>query len=60
MIVSCNTTEGASEGPWLRTKIDAILGYLLGVTSRRTTSGDKLLISPPFDNAVKNPCEGSK
>ena len=54
MVMPCGMTGGASGGPWLLTRINANLGYVYGVTSRRTTSGDKLLISTPFDNAVKD------
>lgn len=60
MVMSCDMTGGASGGPWLRTRIDANLGYVFGVTSRRTTSGNKLLISTPFDSSVKNLFEGIK
>lgn len=58
MVMPCDMTSGASGGPWLRARIDADLGYVFGVTSRRTTSGDKLLISTPFDNAVRNLFKG--
>lgn len=54
MVMPCGMTGGASGGPWLRSRIDANLGYVFGVISRRTTSGEKLLISTPFDDAVKN------
>ncbi|MEW6943505.1 hypothetical protein V3M81_09475 [Trueperella pyogenes] len=60
MIMPCDMTGGASGDPWLRTRIDANLGYVFGVTSRRTTSGSKLLISTPFDDAVKNLFRGIK
>lgn len=58
MVMSCGMTGGASGGPWLRSRIDANLGYVFGVTSRRTTSGEQLLISTPFDDAVKNLFQG--
>lgn len=58
MVMRCDMTGGASGGPWLRTRIDTNLGYVFGVTSRRTTSGEKLLISTPFDDAVNNLFQG--
>lgn len=54
MVMPCDMTGGASGGPWLKSQIDANLGYVFGVTSRRTTSGEKLLISTPFNDAVVN------
>ncbi len=60
MVMPCGMTGGASGGSWLRTRINANLGYVYGVTSRGTTSGDKLLISTPFDNAVKDLFRGVK
>lgn len=60
MVMPCNMTGGASGGPWLRSRIDANLGYVFGVTSRGTTSGEKLLISTPFDDAVNNLFQGIK
>ena len=56
----CSMTGGASGGPWLRSRIDENLGYVFGVTSRRTTSGEQLLISTPFDAAVNNLFHGLK
>lgn len=58
MVMPCDMTGGASGGPWLRSRTDANVGYVFGVTSRRTTSGEKLLISTPFNDAVKNLFEG--
>lgn len=54
MVIPCDMTGGASGGPWLRARSDWNLGYVYGVTSRRTTSGEKLLISTPFDSSVKS------
>lgn len=60
MVMPCNMTGGASGGPWLRSRIDENLGYVFGVTSRRTTSRERLLISTPFDAAVNNLFQGIK
>lgn len=54
MVMPCSMTGGASGGPWLRSRIDTNLGYVFGVTSRQTTSGQKLLISTPFNGAVND------
>ena len=56
----CTMTGGASGVPWLRSRIDENLGYVFGVTSRRTISGDEMLISTPFDAAVNNLFQGIK
>lgn len=60
MVMPCDMTGGANGGRWLRTRINVNLGYVFGVTSRRMTSGGKLLISTPFDNAVKDFSRGIK
>lgn len=50
MAISCDMTGGASGGPWVLARgRSENLGYVFGVTSRRTTNGPPLLISTPFD-----------
>jgi len=48
-----NMNGGASGGPWLKDRIDANLGYVFAVTSRRTTSGTPYLLSTPNTADVK-------
>jgi len=45
--LSCSMNGGASGGPWLKDHIDANLGSVFAVTSRRTTSGTPTLLSTP-------------
>ncbi|MEU4192633.1 hypothetical protein AB0E69_12075 [Kribbella sp. NPDC026611] len=49
----CSMNGGASGGPWLKDRIDANLGYVFAVTSRRTTSGTPTLLSTPNTPDVK-------
>ncbi|TDW18309.1 trypsin-like serine peptidase [Kribbella kalugense] len=49
----CTMNGGASGGPWLKDRIDANLGYVFAVTSRRTTSGTPTLLSTPNTPDVK-------
>jgi hypothetical protein len=51
--LTCTMNGGASGGPWLRDRIDANLGYVFAVTSRRTTSGTPTLLSTPNTPDVK-------
>ncbi|QNE20002.1 hypothetical protein F1D05_21415 [Kribbella qitaiheensis] len=51
--MSSNMNGGASGGPWLKDRIDANLGYVFAVTSRRTTSGPAYLLSTPNTPDVK-------
>jgi V8-like Glu-specific endopeptidase len=51
--MSSNMNGGASGGPWLKDRIDANLGYVFAVTSRRTTSGPAYLLSTPNSADVK-------
>jgi hypothetical protein len=50
---TCSMNGGASGGPWLKDRIDANLGYVFAVTSRRTTSGTPTLLSTPNTADVK-------
>ncbi|MFD7153463.1 trypsin-like serine peptidase [Kribbella sp. NPDC059898] len=51
--LTCSMNGGASGGPWLKDRIDANLGYVFAVTSRRTTSGTPTLLSTPNTADVK-------
>lgn len=51
--LTCSMNGGASGGPWLKDRIDANLGYVFAVTSRRTTSGTPTLLSTPNTPDVK-------
>jgi V8-like Glu-specific endopeptidase len=51
--MSSNMNGGASGGPWLKDRIDANLGYVFAVTSRRTTSGPAYLLSTPNTGDVR-------
>jgi len=51
--LGCSMNGGASGGPWLKDRIDANLGYVFAVTSRRTTSGPQILLSTPNSADVK-------
>jgi hypothetical protein len=51
--MSSNMNGGASGGPWMKDRIDANLGYIFAVTSRRTTSGPAYLLSTPNTADVK-------
>ncbi|GAA1563173.1 hypothetical protein GCM10009789_15290 [Kribbella sancticallisti] len=51
--LGCTMNGGASGGPWLKDRIDANLGYVFAVTSRRTTSGPAILLATPNSADVK-------
>jgi hypothetical protein len=51
--MASNMNGGASGGPWLKDRIDANLGYVFAVTSRRTTSGTPYLLSTPNSADVR-------
>jgi V8-like Glu-specific endopeptidase len=51
--LTCSMNGGASGGPWLKDRVDANLGYVFAVTSRRTTSGTPTLLSTPNTADVK-------
>ena len=51
--LTCSMNGGASGGPWFKDRIDANLGYVFAVTSRRTTSGTPTLLSTPNTPDVK-------
>jgi len=51
--LTCSMNGGASGGPWLKDRIDANLGYVFAVTSRRTTSGTPTLLATPNSADVK-------
>lgn len=50
--MNCSMNGGASGGPWLRARVDANLGYVFAVTSRRTTSGTARLLATPNSQDV--------
>ncbi|GAB3826479.1 trypsin-like serine peptidase [Kribbella italica] len=51
--LGCTMNGGASGGPWMKDRIDANLGYVFAVTSRRTTSGTPYLLATPNSADVK-------
>ncbi|TWD80746.1 hypothetical protein FB561_1834 [Kribbella amoyensis] len=51
--LGCTMNGGASGGPWVKDRIDANLGYVFAVTSRRTTSGTPTLLATPNSADVK-------
>ena len=51
--LGCTMNGGASGGPWMKDRIDANLGYIFAVTSRRTTSGPAILLATPNSADVK-------
>lgn len=51
--LGCTMNGGASGGPWMKDRINADLGYVFAVTSRRTTSGPAILLATPNSADVK-------
>lgn len=53
MVMPCSMTGGSSGGPWLQEVLDENLGIVFGVTSRRSTTGEKRLFSTPYSDSIK-------
>lgn len=51
--IKCPMNGGASGGPWFIGRINANVGFIWAVTSRRTTSGTPYLIANPLDSSIR-------